>query len=154
MNVPPDLVLHHIGVATRSIERELPYFEALGYRAASGVFTEPEQKVRGMFIAATGQPALELLENLEESGPLDAPLTRGVKLYHFAYQVENIEKDMKRIMTHTGDKVIVPAMRGAYFQRICFVMLRNMMLIELVETGGNVPANAGEYPAAPGAEGI
>lgn len=135
MTIPHDLTLHHIGVATRGIERELPFFTVLGYRKVTDAFVEQGQKVRGMFIAAPGQPMLELLENLEAGGPLDAPLSRGVKFYHLAYRVENIETALERLLPETGGKIIVPAARSDFFHRICFVMLRNMALVELVEIG-------------------
>jgi len=131
---PEGMRLHHIGVVTRGIEKELPFFELLGYRKISDMHAEPDQKVRGMFIAAPGQPVLELLENIEENGPLDVLLERGIKFYHFAYAVADIDQALERILSSQGGKVIVPAAHSSYFRRICFVMLRNMMLIELVET--------------------
>ena len=133
----PDCRLHHIGVVTRGIDKELPFFESLGYQSVSSVFTEPGQKVRGLFIAAPGQPTLELLENLGPSGPLDTPLARGIKLYHFAYATDDIEAALAAITADGRAKIISPLTGGAYFSRLCFVMLPNMMLIELVEMPGH-----------------
>lgn len=39
-----NLKLHHIGVATRNIEKEFKTFEMLGYSKVSAIFTEPVQK--------------------------------------------------------------------------------------------------------------
>ena len=133
MKALPEFSLHHIGVVTRGIEEELPIFEMLGYCKTSEIFIEPGQKVRGLFIAAPGQPVLELLENMENGGPLAGALAKGIKFYHFAYAVPDVDKALERLLALCRAKVIVPANEGVYFKRICFVMLPNMMLVELIE---------------------
>ena len=134
MSALPDLTLHHIGVVTRSIKEELPVFGLLGYRGVSGIFTEPGQKVRGMFIGAPGQPTLELLENAGSTGPLDSPLRRGIKFYHFAYAVPDVEAELANVLATCRARVVVPVTRSDYFNKLCFVMLPNMLLVEFVET--------------------
>ena len=124
---------HHIGVATRGIEKELPMYLLLGYQKEGKLFADPEQGIRGMFLTAEGQPRLELLENLEGSVTLNTPLERGQKLYHMAYLVGNIERAME-IMGANRAKVIAPLKKSVYFgTRICFLMMPNMGLIELIE---------------------
>lgn len=129
----PELTLHHLGVATRSIARELPYYEALGYVARSAIFTDERQGIRGLFIEAAGQPTLELLENLGPSGPLDDCLTRGIKVYHFAYEARDIEAAAAALTAEAGARVVVPVTGASYFSKICFLMLPNMLLVELVQ---------------------
>lgn len=126
-------VLNHIGVATKDIERELKIFEKLGYKVASDVFVDQIQKIRGIFIEAENQPRLELLENLTEDGPLNSHLARGNKFYHFAYETSDIEKDLEILCKETKAMVIVPITVAVYFEKICFVMLPNMMIVELVQ---------------------
>ena len=124
---------HHIGVATRGIEKELPVYLLMGYRQEGKPFIDPEQGVRGLFLVAEGQPRLELLENLEGSETLSKPLERGQKLYHMAYMVEDIECAME-VMGCNRAKVIAPLKHSVYFgARICFLMMPNMGLVELVE---------------------
>lgn len=135
--------LHHIGVATRGIERELPVFEALGYRRVSEIFSDTIQKIRGLFIAAPGQPPLELLENLYEQGPLDVPLERGIKLYHFAYAVDNLEESLEKLLRLERAKIVTPITPANMFTRVCFVMLPNMMLVELLELSEESPPGGG-----------
>ena len=127
------LKFHHIGVATRGIDRELAVFRGLGYAPASAVFTDEIQKIKGLFIEAAHQPRLELLENLTPDGPLNSCLQKGVKFYHFAYATKNIEKDADFLVKEKAAKMIVPLTRADYFSRICFFMLPNMMMVELVE---------------------
>lgn len=124
---------HHIGVATKNIDKEFSYFEMLGYRKISVEFVDSIQKIKGVFVEAENQPVLELLENIEAQGPLDACLKAGIKFYHFAYETENIEKDLEYFVKEKKAKIIVPITKATYFEKICFVMLRNMMIIELVQ---------------------
>ncbi len=128
-----DFPLHHIGVATQGIEKELRVFEQLGYRAQSAPFVDEQQKVRGLFIAAPGCPTLELLEHTGTSGPLDLWLKKGVKFYHFSYHVPDIEQALGMVLGIEHAKVVVPVTSATYFKKICFVMLPNMLLVELVE---------------------
>ena len=126
------LKFHHIGVACRSIERELKYFEILGYRPIGDTFIDPKQSIRGLFITADGQPCLELLENVSDDGPLTGWLTKGVKFYHYAYETNDIEQDVQQLVSN-GAIVVKPITDAVYFKRVCFLMLKNMMLVELVE---------------------
>lgn len=131
-----DFPLHHIGVATHGIEKELRVFEGLGYRAASAPFVDEGQKIRGLFITTPGCPTLELLEHTGSSGPLDLWLKKGVKFYHFSYEVPDMEEALGMVLRLERAKVVVPVTTATYFHKICFVMLPNMLLVELVQTTG------------------
>ncbi len=128
----PELVFHHIGVATRGIDRELPALEKLGYVVQGERFHDPLQRVNGLFLAAPGQPTLELLENSGEAGPLDYWLDHGVKFYHFAYETDDIEESLREKLNQRA-KIVTPLTKACRFSRICFLMMPNMMLIELVQ---------------------
>lgn len=76
---------------------------------------------------------MELLENLEGSETLNIPLKRMNKLYHTAYYVQDIEKAVE-ILTNNCARIVSSLKRSVYFgKRICFMILPNMMMIELVE---------------------
>lgn len=127
-----ELKLHHIGVATRNIEKEFEIFESLGYKKCSQIFEDPAQKIKGLFIEANNQPRLELLEGLEENCPLRPHLLKGNKLYHIAYETCNIEENLE-IFIKKKAKIIVPITKATYFEKICFVLLPNMLIVELVQ---------------------
>jgi hypothetical protein len=128
-----DLKFHHIGVATKSIEKEFATFAALGYEKTSELFTDERQKIRGLFIGKEGNPPLELLENVDASGLLTPILKNGIKFYHFAYETEDIEQDYSRIVSSLKAITIVPVVDATYFEKICFLALRNRMIVELVQ---------------------
>lgn len=187
------LPLHHIGVACKSIERELPLFELLGF-VYEAEFIDEAQGVKGVFLTSNANTAknarVELLENLPQSTRLDTYLKHHNKLYHLAFESQNIQADCASILEstpharkknqHYGEnqaeillssdfnggggivkseqgqsmreirasatagaaekmptrakpRLIVPIMESSYFARLCFIMLPNRLLIELVE---------------------
>lgn len=124
---------HHIGVACRDIEKEFPMFSLLGYTRESAVFEDELQGVKGFFITAPEQPRLELMQDINGSGTLAPHIKNGNKMYHFAYTVSDIEK-ASEVLQRARGRVISPLKQSAYFgKRICFIMLPNMYLIELIE---------------------
>lgn len=90
-----NLKLHHIGVATRNIEKEFKTFEKLGYNKCSEVFEDPIQKMKGLFIECENQPRLELIEGIGEDNPVKLHILKGNKFYHFAYETNDIEGCIK-----------------------------------------------------------
>lgn len=124
---------HHIGVATKSIEKEFDSYSLMGYKKEDMVFEDKEQGIKGQFIVNNQMPRLELLENLEGYHTLDKQLEKNQKLYHTAYYVDNIDKAIE-IFKLNRAKIISPLKQSVYFgKRICFLMLPNMDMIELLE---------------------
>lgn len=128
-----DLEFHHIGVASKEIEKDMSGFSFLGYTKASDIFEDKLQGVRGVFLEAKGQPCLELLENLDGSDTVTPMIESGNKMYHFAYMTSNIEKVMG-VFLKAKAKIVSPLKQSTFFgKRICFMVLPNMYIIELIE---------------------
>ncbi|EAJ3710679.1 VOC family protein [Campylobacter coli] len=130
-----DLPLHHIGVACKNLEKERECFFKLGfYKEAE--FIDQKQGVRGEFIIPCNevfpQYRFELLQNLNDKGPLDSYLKNNTKMYHLAYESKNIAQDLT-LLEQQGGICIVPIMQASYFAKLCFIMMPNRLLIELVE---------------------
>ncbi len=128
-----NLKFNHIGVATKNINEELKIFEILGYKKESEIFIDENQGIKGIFISAAGQPTLELLENLNDGGPLNNLLKKGIKFYHLAYESQNIEEDISRLEKVAGAIVVSPVKIATYYKKVAFLLLKNRTLIELVE---------------------
>lgn len=127
------LQFHHIGVATKNIGKELMAFRMLGYREESARFHDENQGVSGLFLTAKGQPRLELLENMEDCDTLTPFLNGKIKMYHMGYCVDNIERAVE-VLARCRIRVVSPLKQSVYFgKRICFLMLTNMYMIELIE---------------------
>ncbi len=125
---------HHIGVATKDIEKEFKSYAMLGYSKEDYFSGDINQGVKGLFIIANNQPRLELLQNLENSSTLNYWLKQGVKMYHFGYLVKDIEKAFEIFTTKLRAKIVSPMKESQYFgKRICFLVFNNMFMIELIE---------------------
>lgn len=133
-NLPRGFEFHHIGYATESLKKERGFFGFLGYSQEGEIFTDPMQGVNGCFLSGPG-PRIELLENLPGATTLTPWLNAGIKIYHFAYQVENnLDEALCWALTQRA-RLIVPPIPSVAFcgRRISFVMFRNGLMIEFVE---------------------
>ena len=131
------LPIHHIGIASADIQKELNMFRNLGF-IKEDEFVDEIQGVKGIFVIpsdrAFPQYRFELLENLHKQGPLTNYLKNKTKMYHIAYKSVDIQKDMQSLLdSGGGNMLITPIMSASYFKKICFVMLKNRLLVELVE---------------------
>ena len=132
---PTDISLefHHVGVACSSLKHEARRFELLGYNLEGEEFSDPVQGVRGCFMTGGG-PRMELLMPEAEDGVLTPWLKSGVKLYHLAYIADNQEKAIDYYRNQRAKLVVAPVPAIAFGGRhICFLMLPNMLLIELIQ---------------------
>ncbi len=129
----PGAEFHHIGVACRSFLSEQPRFEALGYRQEGADAFDPIQNVQVRFLVGGG-PRVELVCGDGHQGPLAAWLKSGAKMYHLAYVVDRMPEAVA-FLSGQGAKLIVPPVPAAAFdgRKIAFVMLPNMLLVELIE---------------------
>lgn len=123
----------HIGIATTDIDKESKSYFLLGYQK-SDFFIDKNQGIKGLFMVSKNQPKLELLENLENSTTLNYFLQNKIKIYHFAYMVDNLDKCFEIFTKKLRAKVVSPMKVSTYFKkRICFLALPNMMIFELIE---------------------
>jgi methylmalonyl-CoA/ethylmalonyl-CoA epimerase len=124
---------HHIGVACRDLNFEAEKFAILGYIPEGGIFCDPIQGVEGMFLVGGG-PRLEILKPLSSKGVLTPWLKSGTKLYHLAYSVgDDMQSEIEKFR-RVGAKVVVQPVNAIAFSgaKICFLMLPNMLLVELI----------------------
>jgi methylmalonyl-CoA/ethylmalonyl-CoA epimerase len=129
-----DLEFHHAGVACRNLEREIQTFSAIGYEAEGAVFEDPAQGIRGLFMRAGGH-RVELVAPLDDTSRVLANiLSAGMKLYHFAYITPDIERSLAAASLARAKLMVAPVAAVAFGgQRIAFVFMPNMLLIELIE---------------------
>lgn len=81
--------MEHIGIAVKSIEEALPYYEnVLGFKCYAVEEVE-DQKVKTAFLKV-GETKLELLEPTAEDSPIASFLeNRGPGIHHIAFAVED-----------------------------------------------------------------
>ncbi len=124
---------HHLGYASQSIESEVRHFEFLGYRIEGQPFSDPAQGISGCFMTGAG-PRIELLENLPGSDTLTPWLKAGIKIYHTAYVVPDINTALETVAQQRARIVTEPIPAVAFNNRqIAFAMLRNKLLVEFIQ---------------------
>jgi methylmalonyl-CoA/ethylmalonyl-CoA epimerase len=97
------------------------------------IFIDETQGVQGAFLVGGG-PRLEVLRPLHEQGVLSPWLKTGTKLYHLAYAVgDQLRTELTKLRAQ-GAKVVVSPVAAVAFggAEICFLMMPNMLLVELI----------------------
>jgi methylmalonyl-CoA/ethylmalonyl-CoA epimerase len=122
---------HHLGIATGSLERDLRAYCALGYRLEGPSVVDERQGVRGQFLV-DGGPRLELVEALPGSKTLVPFLSRGIKCYHHAYEVESLESSLAALRAAGAKQLAQPVDAVAFNRREVFLMLPNSWIVELI----------------------
>lgn len=123
---------HHLGVACRDLDAEEATFALLGYRRERDDVVDELQGVRARFMVGAG-PRVELLRNLEGHTVLSDWIRKGVKFYHLAYEVDDIEAATAQLADHGAKRVVEPLPGIGFGMRmLCFCMLPNMALVELI----------------------
>lgn len=131
--LPPHARFHHIGWACESIERDQAQFGRLGFRAEGPAFSDPTQGIRGLFLVGAG-PRIELLENLPGAQTLSPLLARGVRMYHLAYTVPDMQAALAATAAAGGKTLVGPVPAVAFGMRpIAFVMFRHGLMLEFIE---------------------
>ncbi len=113
--------IEHLGIAVKNLEESIPMYEALlnttCYKregvASEGVMTAFFQ---------VGASKIELLEATNEDSPIAKFLAKnGPGFHHVAFEVENIETEIKRLQTAGFQLIHEAAKDGADNKRIAFL---------------------------------
>lgn len=84
--------IEHLGIAVRSIEEALPYWENVLGLKCYNIEEVADQKVKTAFLKL-GDTKIELLEPTSEDSTIAKFLeNKGPGFHHIAYAVENIEE--------------------------------------------------------------
>lgn len=127
------LRFHHVGVACRDLDREERTLSCLGYHLEGADFVDTTQGVAGRFLGGQ-EPRMELLRPLGEGGVLRPWLNSGAKMYHLAYETTSLLDSVTALRAQRAKLVVEPVAAVAFGMRhIAFLMLPNMLLIELIQ---------------------
>ena len=90
--------IEHLGIAVKSIEESLPYFENVLGLKCYNIETVEDQKVKTAFLKV-GEVKLELLEPTAPDSPIAKFLEkRGPGIHHLAFAVEDgVQKALTEI---------------------------------------------------------
>jgi methylmalonyl-CoA/ethylmalonyl-CoA epimerase len=125
-------VLHHVGIAVRSLEERLAFYRALGMEVG-GSEDVPSEKVKVAFLPVEGT-RLELLEPTAPDSPIAAFLAkRGEGLHHLCFEVDDIRATMAALAAAGCQLVSAEPRPGAHGSEVCFVHPKSAggVLVEL-----------------------
>ena len=127
--------VHHYGLATKSIEKSIKSFRALGYETCSTIIFDPLQGVNLLFLKNENDHLIELVEPGQEENPVAKILYKlGSSLYHICYEVENLDLKIEELKKQRFVQIIPPTPAVAFNGRkICFLYNPNLGLIEFLE---------------------
>jgi methylmalonyl-CoA/ethylmalonyl-CoA epimerase len=81
--------IEHVGIAVKSLEESIPYYETLLGTSCYAVEEVTDQRVRTAFFLV-GQTKIELLESTDPEGPVGKFLEKkGEGIHHLAFAVED-----------------------------------------------------------------
>ncbi|EFG8528689.1 VOC family protein, partial [Escherichia coli] len=104
-----------------------------GYQREDKSFIDKTQGIKGQFIISDNGPRLELLENLPGRNTLDKWIDANIKNYHFAYKIKNFDAMIESIRHKRIRALTKPEVSTYFKKRICFFVLPNKFIIELIE---------------------
>ena len=83
--------IEHIGIAVKSLETAIPYYEEVLGLKCYNVEEVAEQKVKTAFFMV-GQTKIELLESTDPEGPIGKFIAKkGEGVHHLAFAVKDLE---------------------------------------------------------------
>lgn len=89
--------IEHIGIAVKSLEESIPYYEKVLGLKCYAVEEVKDQKVKTAFFKV-GQTKIELLQPTSEDSPVGKFIAkRGQGVHHIAFAVEDIEEQLKSV---------------------------------------------------------
>ncbi len=130
--------IEHLGIAVKSIEEALPYYEQVLGLKCYNIEVVEDQKVRTAFLKV-GEVKLELLEPTSEESTIAKYIEkRGEGIHHLAFCVEDGVAEALAYMENAGVRLIDKAPRkGAEGLNIAFLHPKSTqgILTELCEPG-------------------
>ena len=126
--------IDHLGIAVRSIEQALAFYQGQLGLQASGQETVPAEKVRVAMLPLDGS-RIELLEPTEADSPVGKFLDkRGEGLHHVALKVPNLSAAVERLRA-SGARLLNEPRAGAGGHLYVFVHPASTggVLLELIQ---------------------
>ncbi len=131
--------IDHIGIAVHSIEAALPLYRDTFGMEYIGEDTVLEQGVRVAFLAV-GESKVELLEPLDESGPIAKFLERhGEGIHHVAFGCDDIEEAREKVASEGVRLLSDRPLDGAHGKLITFMHPKDTgrVLMEMTQRRGD-----------------
>lgn len=128
--------IEHLGIAVKSLEQAIPYYENILGMKCYSIEEVADQKVKTAFFMV-GQTKIELLESTDPEGPIGKFIEKkGEGIHHLAFAVEDGLQNALNEVAEKGVQLIDKAPRkGAEGLNIAFLHPKSTLgvLTELCE---------------------
>ncbi|HRY34001.1 MAG TPA: methylmalonyl-CoA epimerase [Bacteroidales bacterium] len=113
--------IEHIGIAVKSLEESIPYYEEVLGLACYAIEEVPDQKVKTAFFRI-GQTKLELLESTDPEGPIGKFIEKkGEGVHHIAFAVRQLEQALEETAARGVQLIDQVPRKGAEGLHIAFL---------------------------------
>ncbi len=129
------LKIEHIGIAVKELKASIALFEQLLNTPCYKTEAVVSEGVNTAFFQ-TGDSKIELLEATNETSPISKFIVKkGEGIHHIAFEVENIEAEMKRLSALGFELLNEIPKNGADNKLVCFLHPKgtNGVLVELCQ---------------------
>jgi len=129
------LKIEHLGIAVKQLDISIPLYEQLLNTPCYKKEIVESEGVSTAFFH-TGQEKIELLEATNEDSPIAKFIAKkGEGIHHVAFEVENIEAEMKRLSALGFQLLNDVPKSGADNKLVCFLHPKstNGVLVELCQ---------------------
>ncbi len=127
------LKVEHIGIAVKDLAQSMPLFEKLLNTACYKTEAVASEQVTTAFFRQ-GETKIELLESTDPNGVIARFIEKkGEGIHHIAFEVTDIEAEMKRLQAEGFTLLNETPKPGADNKLVCFLHPKgtNGVLIEL-----------------------
>jgi len=129
------LKIEHLGIAVKELDISIPLFEQLLNTPCYKTEAVASEGVNTAFFQ-TENAKIELLEATNENSPISKFIVKkGEGIHHIAFEVENIEAEMKRLAALGFELLNEKPKNGADNKLVCFLHPKgtNGVLVELCQ---------------------
>ena len=127
--------IEHIGIAVKSLEKAIPFYEEKLGLSCYSVEEVADQKVKTAFFKV-GETKLELLEPTASDSPIAKFIEKkGEGIHHIAFAVDNIDEKLEQLASNGVNLIDKKSRSGAENLKIGFVHPKSTfgVLMELCE---------------------
>ncbi len=113
--------INHIGIAVKSLEEHIPFYQNILKFELIGKEEVKEQKVK-VAIFQIGEVKIELLEPTSPDSPIAKFIDKkGEGMHHIAYQTDDITEEIKGVTNHDIRMIDNEPRIGAHETQIAFI---------------------------------
>ena len=113
--------IEHIGIAVKSLEQAIPFYEKVFGLECYAVEEVAEQKVKTAFFKV-GQTKIELLESTDPEGPVGKFIEKkGEGVHHIAFAVEGLQETLDLVAEKGVSLIDKSPRKGAEGLNIAFL---------------------------------